>query len=123
MMILKTELPILLHENLSIVLKVMEHLQSGGTDVSSVLPGEIFVRNQQFTIHLQSGSHHAWRKAIRQLEICSLILFISVHFSRQTYPDVIIGAQKTSHNLNMKVCDGFDDDRLGCCFDGYDGGV
>ena len=59
-----------------IVLKVMEHLQSGGTDVSSVLPGEIFVRNQQFTIHLQSGSHHAWRKAIRQLEICSLILFI-----------------------------------------------
>ena len=84
MMILKTELPILFHENLSIVLKVLEHLQSGGTDVSSVLPGEIFVRNQQFTIHLQSGSHHAWRKAIRQLEIVSFSLSVYISLDKPT---------------------------------------
>ena len=50
------------------------------------MPGEIFVKNFQFTITLQAGSANAWKKAIKQ-----------------SYPNVIIGSQKTAANINMKV--------------------
>ena len=44
----------------------MDHVKSSGEDVKTVMPGEIFVNNFQFTIQLQQGSWNAWRKAIRQ---------------------------------------------------------
>ena len=50
------------------------------------MPGEIFVKNFQFTIAIQAGSAHGWKKAIKQ-----------------SYPNVIIGSQKATTNLNMKV--------------------
>ena len=50
------------------------------------MPGEIFVKNFQFTIPVLAGSANAWKKAIKQ-----------------SYPNVIIGSQKAAANLNMKV--------------------
>ena len=50
------------------------------------MPGEIFVKNFQFTIPIQAGSANSWKKAIKQ-----------------SYPNVIIGSQKATTNLNMKV--------------------
>ena len=65
---------------------MVRHLKDQGENVSAVLPGEIFLNNFQFTIQTQQGSNFAWKKAIKQ-----------------TYPDVIVGSQKSSHNINMKV--------------------
>ena len=64
----------------------MNHLKGKGESLGGVMPGEIFVKNFQFTISVQAGSANAWKKAIKQ-----------------SYPNVIIGSQKTVANLNMKV--------------------
>ena len=64
----------------------MEHLKSKGESIGGVMPGEIFVSNFQFTIPVQAGSANAWKKAIKQ-----------------SYPNVIIGSQKSAANINMKV--------------------
>ena len=57
-----------------------------GDPVDQVLPGEIFVNNFQITIMLDEKSASAWKKAIKL-----------------TYKNVIIGSQKTTTNINMKV--------------------
>ena len=57
-----------------------------GDQVKDTLPGEIFVNNFQITIILEEKSASAWKKAIKQ-----------------TYKTVIIGSQKSTTNLNMKV--------------------
>ena len=57
-----------------------------GDPVDQVLPGEIFVSNFQITIMLDEKSASAWKKAIKL-----------------TYKTVIIGSQKTTTNINMKV--------------------
>ena len=64
----------------------MNHLKGKGESLGGVMPGEIFVKNFQFTIAIQAGSAHGWKKAIKQ-----------------SYPNVIIGSQKATTNLNMKV--------------------
>ena len=57
-----------------------------GDPVDQVLPGEIFINNFQITIPLAEKSASAWKKAIKL-----------------TYQTVIIGSQKTTTNINMKV--------------------
>ena len=57
-----------------------------GDSVDQVLPGEIFVNNFQITIPLDEKSASAWKKAIKL-----------------NYKTVIIGSQKTTTNINMKV--------------------
>ena len=66
--------------------QLVKYLSSKGEAVTGVMPGDIYVNNCQFTIAVQQASNFAWKKAIKQ-----------------SYPDVIIGAQKSSHNINMKV--------------------
>ena len=67
-------------------MKLVNHLKSKGESLGGTMPGEIFVKNFQFTIMLPAGSANAWKKAIKQ-----------------SYPNVIIGSQKTAANINMKV--------------------
>ena len=50
------------------------------------MPGEVFVSNFQMTIILDEKSASAWKKVIKQ-----------------KYKTVIVGSQKTTNNLNMKV--------------------
>jgi hypothetical protein len=57
-----------------------------GDPVDQVLPGEIFINNFQITIMLNEKSASAWKKAIKL-----------------NYKTVIIGSQKTTTNINMKV--------------------
>ena len=84
--------------------KLIGYLKSSGENVTALMPGDIFVSNFQCSIPLQSNAGNAWKKAIRyayppapQWQIRVLQLFF-----RQTYPDVIVGSQKQSQNLNMK---------------------
>ena len=72
--------------NKNLPLQLVDHLKTKGDSLGGVMPGEIFVKNFQFTIPVQAGSANAWKKAIKQ-----------------SYPNVIIGSQKTAANLNMKV--------------------
>jgi hypothetical protein len=61
-------------------------LKTRGDPTEQVLPGEIFVNNFQITIKLEENSCSAWKKAIKQ-----------------NYKNAIIGSQKTTTNINMKV--------------------
>ena len=57
-----------------------------GEKTESLIPGDIFINNFQITLKLVKGSASAWKKGIKQ-----------------TYQSVIIGAQKITSMLNMKV--------------------
>ena len=61
-------------------------MKTRGDPTEQVLPGEIFVNNFQKTIKLEENSCSAWKKAIKQ-----------------NYKTAIIGSQKTTTNINMKV--------------------
>ena len=65
---------------------MLAQLKMRGDPVDQVLPGEIFLNNFQITITLAEKSASAWKKAIKL-----------------TYKTVIIGSQKTTTNINMKV--------------------
>ena len=62
-------------------------MKTKGESIDQVLPGEIFVSNFQITIMLEENSASAWKKAIK-LDYKNAI---------------IIGSQKTTTNINMKV--------------------
>ena len=89
--------------------QLIGHLKSSGDNITSLMPGEIFVSNFQCSIQLQSNAGNAWKKAIRSVPTnihIGVILELHTIFNilfRQTYPDVIVGSQKQSQNLNMKV--------------------
>lgn len=65
--------------------QILDFCKDEGQPTENYLPGEIFVNNFQITISLQTDSSSAWRKVIKS-----------------SYQNVIIGAQKTTTNLNMK---------------------
>ena len=88
--------------------QLIGHLKSSGDNITTLMPGEIFVSNFQCSIQLQSNAGNAWKKAIRSvptnipLKDRDIGATYNILF-RQTYPDVIVGSQKQSQNLNMKV--------------------
>lgn len=56
----------------------MEHLRAGGEDVTSLMPGEVFVSKFQMTISLPPASSQAWKKAIRSVvDVIDTILHIN----------------------------------------------
>ena len=73
------------HDN-NHMLQLLNHFKAGGDPTEQILPGEVFVSNLQITILLEEKSVSAWKKAIKL-----------------TYKTVIIGSQKTTTNINMKV--------------------
>ena len=88
--------------------QLIGHLKSSGDNITSLMPGEIFVSNFQCSIQLQSNAGNAWKKAIRSVPTNIPIKDRGIGATynilfRQTYPDVIVGSQKQSQNLNMKV--------------------
>ena len=86
--------------------QLIGQLKSSGENITALMPGDIFVSNFQCSIHLQPGAGNAWKKAIRYenpcQKLCAIFLCAIIFIFRQTYPDVIVGSQKQSQNLNMK---------------------
>ena len=68
-----------------LIFQLINHYKNEGETTDQLLPGEIFVNNFQLTLHLQPGSSSTWKKAIRTMN-----------------PNVIVGSQKTTTNLNMR---------------------
>ena len=66
--------------------QILEYYSRKGEKIDHLLPGEIYLNNFQMTINLASESEKDWKKAIKL-----------------NYKTVIIGSQKTTTNLNMKV--------------------
>ena len=69
-----------------ILSQVLTHFRDCGESIDHLLPGEIYLSNFQFTINLAPDSSQAWKKAIKL-----------------NYQNVIIGSQKTTTTLVMKV--------------------
>ena len=67
--------------------QVVEHYQLKGEATAHIIPGEVYIDNLQITIKLAPHSEKAWKKSIKL-----------------KYRTAIIGAQKTTTHLNMKVC-------------------
>ena len=64
----------------------MKEFSDKGERNDNIIPGEIYIKNFQFTLTLVKESAGAWKKAIKQ-----------------TYQSVIVGSQKTTTMLNMTV--------------------
>ena len=67
-------------------LQLVEQFAGRGERIENIIPGDIYIKNFQFTLSLVRGSAGAWKKGIKQ-----------------TYQNVIVGSQKTTTMLNMKV--------------------
>ena len=66
--------------------QVLTHFRDNGESIDHLLPGDIYLSNFQITISLAPDSAQAWKKAIKL-----------------NYQNVIIGSQKTTTTLVMKV--------------------
>ena len=71
---------------LDTIFQLVKVFSEKGERTDNIIPGEIYIKNFQFTLSLVKGSAGVWKKAIKQ-----------------NYQSVIIGSQKTTTMLNMKV--------------------